>query len=193
MKFFEDDVLVVSKKFKGENDILVCSMSRSRGIFWSVAKNGRKSKRRFVNTFEQPSILHGYFRVNSVDRFIVEKVEILENFVNIKSDFVKTLSSWYVLNLSKDLSVLGEVYDLLLETLYKIQNFNSYDEVFRTILLYSEHLISAEGFEYESSFSEKNDLFAWKEHVKNVVTRVYGIAPRFLFIIDEVYNYMRML
>lgn len=187
MKFFEEEVIVISKKFKNENDILVCFMSRSRGVFWAVAKNGRKSKRRFVNTFEQPSILNGLFRVSSVynSRIIVEKVEILEDFDSIKSDLVKILSSWYILSLSKDLSVFGESYDFLVETLYKIQRLKSYSEIFKTVLIYSKELIKSEGFRYEEIY-DNGDIYKLKKNIEKTITEIYGGVPKFFFVLDEI-------
>lgn len=207
MRFFSDEVLVLSKKFTSGNDISVCFMSRSRGVFWAVAKNGRKSRRRFVNSFEQPAVLYGYFRGNPMSgrSLIVEKVEIIETFQNIKSDLIKTLASWYMLSLSKDISVTGESYELTLKALFDLGESCSHYEVLAVALGYTYNLVIEEGFNIKliegdderakhiiaklrhgerKEFKIEEILIA-KDFIKRLIANMYGENPKFTFILDE--------
>lgn len=190
MKFFSDKVLVVSKKFVNENDVLVCFMSKNFGVFWAVAKNGRKSKKRFVNTFEQPCIIQGYFRgdIRGGRKIIIERAEILENFEEIKSDFIKILCSWFILSLSKDLSVMGEIYDVIIDALYKLRNMNHY-ETFKNLISYSKDIIVKEGFQWDVDLSEI-DFHTAKKLIREKIIEIYGNQPKFLFILDEIEKYI---
>lgn len=190
MRFFSDKVLVVSKKFVNENDVLVCFMSKNFGVFWAVAKNGRKSKRRFVNTFEQPCVIQGYFRgdIRSGRKIIIERAEILESFEEIKSDFIKILCSWFILSLSKDLSVMGEIYDVVINALFELRNLNNY-EAFRNLMLYSKDIIVKEGFQWDVDLSNFN-ISAAKNLLREKIIEIYGNHPKFLFILDEIERYI---
>lgn len=188
MRSFSDEAIVLSKKFATKDDILVCFMSRTRGVFWAVAKNGRKSRRRFMNSLEQPSLVQGYFRGDprSGRPRIVEKVVLLDGFQDLKSDLVKTLSAWYILCISRDISVTGDSYDIVLNALSEMRDEKSALRTFYVLVETCLKIISAEGFGDHKILSSKNDVFALKDELKNLTTRLYGRSPPYSFILDEI-------
>ncbi len=197
---FVEEVVVISRRFVHDDDLRLCLFGRKRGIFWGIAKHGRKSRRRFLNLLEPPSLINvyvrGYPRTSQASAMfhtffgghIIESAEIIDIFPSIKSDIVKVLSSWYIMELTRAVGFSPEVFPLLVDSLEELECSESFE--FMDILAnFSAEILALEGF---ITSEGKADLKRTKNFnlVKSIVQDIYGRHFKFLDIPERILTVM---
>jgi|GEM_PF-890868 Recombinational DNA repair protein (RecF pathway) len=145
----KERALVITKKNKGE-DLYICLLGEESGVFWCVAKHARKSKRRFLNILEPPSLIQAYLRKSKFSQnIIIEKAELENLFGEIKTSLLKIMLAWFSLEITRAVSFSKDAFTTLYEFLLKI---SSEDENYLKInyekILYefSHSILEKEGF-----------------------------------------------
>lgn len=124
-----EEAIILSRRGRGEDDLSVCLIGENLGVFYAFAKHGRKSKRRFLNLIEPPSLITAYIRrVRTfgnigMRKIIIEKAEPETLFLNIKSSIDGIFASWYMLELTRAVSFSKEAYPILKKYLLELENF----------------------------------------------------------------------
>ncbi len=123
-----EESIVVLKKGRGESDLTICMLGRELGVFYATAKHGRKSKRRFLNILEPPSLVTAYVRrvrgfgSSGARKIILEKAEVIHTFPNIKSSLEGIYASWYMLELTRAVSLSPDVFPVLRKWLIYLED-----------------------------------------------------------------------
>jgi len=124
-----EETIILSRRGRGEDDLSVCLIGENLGVFYAFAKHGRKSKRRFLNLIEPPSLITAYIRRvrtfgnSGMRKIIIEKAEPETLFLNIKSSIDGIFASWYMLELTRAVSFSKEAYPILKKYLLELENF----------------------------------------------------------------------
>ncbi|MCW7754664.1 DNA repair protein RecO [Desulfobotulus sp. H1] len=82
--------IVMRRVEYGDYDVILTLFSRSKGKFSAIAKNARKSRRRFSGRLELFSVLHpDCSQPKSGGMPVLQEVRLLEPFENLRSDFIR--------------------------------------------------------------------------------------------------------
>ena len=196
-----EETIVLFKRGRGESDLTICMLGRELGVFYATAKHGRKSKRRFLNILEPPSLITAYIRrvrgfgSSGFRKIILEKAEIIHTFPNIKSSLEGIYASWYMLELTRAVSLSPDVFPVLrkwlvyLESLLsespntcgedKVRNSFSFTSspslsqlIVSVIAHFSAEVLRSEGLVDDTVMSQikRGDL----NYVKKVVEEIHG-------------------
>jgi recombinational DNA repair protein (RecF pathway) len=159
--FSKERALVITKKNKGE-DLYICLLGEESGVIWCVAKYARKSKRRFLNILEPPSLIQAYLRKSKFSQnIIIEKAELENLFEEIKASLLKIMLAWFSLEITRAVSFSKETFTILYEFLSKI---SSEDENYLKInyekILYefSHSILEKEGFISRTSSKSSTNI-----------------------------------
>lgn len=115
--FYKTDVLILSKRDVGDIDLEVEGISRRFGKLTLIAKGGKKSLHRFVNTLELFNELEIWMSSSRLyGRFILESADVKKRFINIGRDWRKFL---ICLHLSKFLLSIVRPFERYDESIYK--------------------------------------------------------------------------
>jgi len=96
MNSFSAQSIILWKKEYGENDLIIFLIAEGRGRITAIAKNAKKSVKRFGGVLElftlidaelKPSRNHGFY--------ILSEVSLESPYENIRSDFLKTAHASY--------------------------------------------------------------------------------------------------
>ena len=123
-----EESIVLFKRGRGESDLTICMLGRELGVFYATAKHGRKSKRRFLNILEPPSLITAYIRrvrefgSSGVRKIILEKAEVIQTFPIIKSCLEGIYASWYMLELTRAVSLSPDVFPVLRKWLIYLED-----------------------------------------------------------------------
>ncbi len=178
MVILSERAIVLSRRYIGEDDVLVCLLGKQSGIFWSVAKHGRKSLKRFLNLLEPPSILDVYLRkIFFGSKIILEKVDVIETFPKIKSDIVRIFSSWFVLEFCRAFWASPDSFQVAERNLYLIENFEK-GNIMDILLKFSAEFLDCEGYG-RMTIKSKLDLI-------KVCQDLYGTELKFFGLLDRV-------
>jgi DNA repair protein RecO (recombination protein O) len=146
--FSKERALVIAKKNRGE-DSYICLLGEESGLFWCVAKHARKSKRRFLNILEPPSLIQAYLRKSKFSQnIIIEKAELENLFEEIKNSLLKILIAWFSLELTRAVSFSKDTFEVLLNFLLKISKEDEYDlkkEYEKIIYKFGQEVLEKEG------------------------------------------------
>ncbi len=151
MPDFTDNAILLKKVEFGDYDYILCFLTRSRGKISVIAKNAKKSIRRFSGSFD-------LFCVNSIQcslprkkkdgLTILAKSDIEKGFVNIRYDILKTAyaSMWLeiVYFYLEENRAQVDVYDLLFFSLDALDRNRVNKEVLN--LLFQIRFMSISGF-----------------------------------------------
>ncbi len=103
------EAIIISHMNLGEADKLVTFFSLDRGMLKGVAKNARKSFKRFGAGLENFTLvrLHLYEREHQ-ELLRIESAEIIEQHTSIGADLVRTAAGAVMLDMVREMSPLGE-------------------------------------------------------------------------------------
>ncbi len=163
----KERALVITKKNKGE-DLYICLLGEESGVFWCIAKHARKSKRRFLNILEPPSLIQAYLRKSKFSQnIIIEKAELENLFEEIKTSLLKIMLAWFSLEITRAVSFSKDAFTILYEFLLKISSEDenylkiNYEKIlyeFSYIILEKEGFISRTSLKSSDNTSLKNIL-----------------------------------
>jgi recombinational DNA repair protein (RecF pathway) len=183
--FSKERALVITKKNKGE-DLFICLLGEESGIFWCVAKHARKSKRRFLNILEPPSLIQAYLRKSKFSQsIIIEKAELENLFEEIKNSFLKILISWFSLEITRAVSFSKDVFGILHDFLLKIskEDENELKRNYEKILYrFGKEIIEKEGFIISRKNGEQNSTDL--KFIEQTLEEIYGRKLKLFSILD---------
>jgi recombinational DNA repair protein (RecF pathway) len=183
--FSKERALVITKKNKGE-DLFICLLGEENGIFWCVAKHARKSKRRFLNILEPPSLIQAYLRKSKFSQnIIIEKAELENLFEEIKNSFLKILISWFSLEITRAVSFSKDVFGILHGFLLKIskEDENELKRNYEKILYrFGKEIIEKEGFIISGKNGEQNSTDL--KFIEQTLEEIYGRKLKLFSILD---------
>ena len=183
--FSKERALVITKKNKGE-DLYICLLGEESGIFWCVAKHARKSKRRFLNILEPPSLIQAYLRKSKFSQnIIIEKAELENLFEEIKNSLLKILIAWFSLELTRAVSFSKDTFEVLLNFLLKISREDEYDlkkEYEKIIYKFGQEVLEKEGFIVSGKNGSQNS--ANLKFIEKTLEEIYGRKLKLFSILD---------
>jgi len=183
--FSKERALVITKKNKGE-DLYICLLGEESGIFWCVAKYARKSKRRFLNILEPPSLIQAYLRKSKFSQnIIIEKAELENLFEEIKNSLLKILIAWFSLELIRAVSFSKDTFEVLLNFLLKISREDEYDlkkEYEKIIYKFGQEVLEKEGFIVSGKNGSQNS--ANLKFIEKTLEEIYGRKLKLFSILD---------
>jgi recombinational DNA repair protein (RecF pathway) len=183
--FSKERALVITKKNKGE-DLYICLLGEESGIFWCVAKHARKSKRRFLNILEPPSLIQAYLRKSKFSQnIIIEKAELENLFEEIKNSLLKILIAWFSLELTRAVSFSKDTFEVLLNFLLKISKEDEYNlkkEYEKIIYKFGQEVLEKEGFIVSGKNGSQNS--ANLKFIEKTLEEIYGRKLKLFSILD---------
>jgi recombinational DNA repair protein (RecF pathway) len=183
--FSKERALVITKKNKGE-DLYICLLGEESGIFWCVAKHARKSRRRFLNILEPPSLIQAYLRKSKFSQnIIIEKAELENLFEEIKNSLLKILIAWFSLELTRAVSFSKDTFEVLLSFLLKISKEDEYDlkkEYEKIIYKFGQEVLEKEGFIVSGKNGSQNS--ANLKFIEKTLEEIYGRKLKLFSILD---------
>jgi recombinational DNA repair protein (RecF pathway) len=183
--FSKERALVITKKNKGE-DLYICLLGEESGIFWCVAKHARKSKRRFLNILEPPSLIQAYLRKSKFSQnIIIEKAELENLFEEIKNSLLKILIAWFSLELTRAVSFSKDTFEVLLNFLLKISKEDEYNlkkEYEKIIYKFGQEVLEKEGFIVGGKNGSQNS--ANLKFIEKTLEEIYGRKLKLFSILD---------
>jgi recombinational DNA repair protein (RecF pathway) len=181
----KERALVITKKNKGE-DLYICLLGEESGIFWCVAKHARKSRRRFLNILEPPSLIQAYLRKSKFSQnIIIEKAELENLFEEIKNSLLKILIAWFSLELTRAVSFSKDTFEVLLNFLLKISKEDEYDlkkEYEKIIYKFGQEVLEKEGFIVSGKNGSQNS--ANLKFIEKTLEEIYGRKLKLFSILD---------
>ncbi|TWI74379.1 DNA replication and repair protein RecO [Desulfobotulus alkaliphilus] len=114
----EKSAIVMRHVEYGDYDVILTLFSRSKGKISVIAKNARKSRRRFSGRLELFSVLHPDCSQPKAGGIpVLREVDLLEPFENLRSDFIRMGYAAYWCEILcfwlEEGAAQPEVYDLL--------------------------------------------------------------------------------
>lgn len=190
---FNERAIVLSKRTGYGEDVYVCLIGEKSGVFWAVAKRARKSKKRFLNILEPPSLISAYIRKTKFsDTLILEKAELEDIFYNIKISFEKLLCTWFGIELVMAFSFSPDCFQNLFEFINDIASSEMRTEtLIEKTLNFSLNLIIKEGFSSESEIKRENMGNSQKEKIEWIskkIEEMYGKKLKFVGILEKLYS-----
>jgi len=183
--FSKERALVITKKNKGE-DLYICLLGEESGIFWCVAKHARKSKRRFLNILEPPSLIQAYLRKSKFSQnIIIEKAELENLFEEIKNSLLKILIAWFSIELTRAVSFSKDTFEVLLNFLLKISKEDEYDlkkEYEEIIHKFGQEVLEKEGFIVSRKDVSQNSSNL--KFIEKTLEEIYGRKLKLFSILD---------
>jgi DNA repair protein RecO len=183
--FSKERALVIAKKNRGE-DSYICLLGEESGLFWCVAKHARKSKRRFLNILEPPSLIQAYLRKSKFSQnIIIEKAELENLFEEIKNSLLKILIAWFSLELTRAVSFSKDTFEVLLNFLLKISKEDEYDlkkEYEKIIYKFGQEVLEKEGFIVSGKNGSQNS--ANLKFIEKTLEEIYGRKLKLFSILD---------
>jgi DNA repair protein RecO len=183
--FSKERALVIAKKNRGE-DSYICLLGEESGLFWCVAKHARKSKRRFLNILEPPSLIQAYLRKSKFSQnIIIEKAELENLFEEIKNSLLKILIAWFSLELTRAVSFSKDTFEVLLNFLLKISKEDEYDlkkEYEKIIYKFGQEMLEKEGFIVSGKNGSQNS--ANLKFIEKTLEEIYGRKLKLFSILD---------
>jgi recombinational DNA repair protein (RecF pathway) len=183
--FSKERALVIAKKNRGE-DSYICLLGDESGLFWCVAKHARKSKRRFLNILEPPSLIQAYLRKSKFSQnIIIEKAELENLFEEIKNSLLKILIAWFSLELTRAVSFSKDTFEVLLNFLLKISKEDEYDlkkEYEEIIHKFGQEVLEKEGFIVSRKDVSQN--LSNLKFIEKTLEEIYGRKLKLFSILD---------
>ncbi len=120
MKILETEAIVLTTRDHGESDRLISFHSAAHGKLRGLAKGARRSKKRFVNTFEPCSLVQLECREKN-SFFWIEACRLVEPYIPMRADIAKwayaALFSEIVLEMVPEGESQPDLFQLHKETL----------------------------------------------------------------------------
>jgi recombinational DNA repair protein (RecF pathway) len=181
----KERALVITKKNKGE-DLYICLLGEESGIFWCVAKHARKSRRRFLNILEPPSLIQAYLRKSKFSQnIIIEKAELENLFEEIKNSLLKILIAWFSIELTRAVSFSKDTFEVLLNFLLKISKEDEYnlkEEYEEIIHKFGQEVLEKEGFIVSRKNVSQNSSNL--KFIEKTLEEIYGRKLKLFSILD---------
>ena len=151
MPDFKTDAILLRKIEYGDHDLIISFLTESRGKISVIAKNAKKSIKRFSGAFDLFSVNHiqcTFPKKNKNGLIILSDADLENGFVNIRYDVLKTAygSFWVELVHSwlEEGKVQSELYDLLHFSLDALNDDSISKDVLS--LLFQIRFMSISGF-----------------------------------------------
>lgn len=116
--------LVIKKKVYGESDYILTIFTREAGKISGIAKNAKKSKKRFGGRLEPFLLLRIFARSKNTGLMNITDVELIKAYKNIYDDIDAFLVSSFVLEhldiLAPEKEPIQPLFDLTLKTLEEL-------------------------------------------------------------------------
>jgi DNA repair protein RecO (recombination protein O) len=123
MDVSETEAIVLSCRDYGESDRLIAFYSESAGNLRGIAKGARRSRKRFVHTFEPCSLVRLTYRVRK-GLVWIEAGSLMEPHLSLRTDLVRWgyagLVSEIILEMAPEGEAQGELFVLLRLTLEQL-------------------------------------------------------------------------
>ena len=117
MRRIESSAVVLGARDFGESDLLVDLLVRDAGRITGVAKSAKKSKRRFVNTFDIGHLIRvKFYRPRGRDLFLIEDAALIDPHMPIARDMRSMAYAALVLELTRELAPQEEGASDLFDT-----------------------------------------------------------------------------
>ncbi|WP_179953142.1 DNA repair protein RecO [Desulfobotulus mexicanus] len=144
----EESAIVMRRVEYGDFDVILTLFSRSKGKFSAIAKNARKSRRRFSGRLELFSVLHpDCSQPKSGGMPVLQEVQLMEPFENLRTDFIRMGYAAYWCEILclwlEEGAAQPEVYDLLESMLRELHLGKGKPEVLS--LLYQLRFLTLSG------------------------------------------------
>jgi DNA repair protein RecO (recombination protein O) len=105
MRHTESAAIVLGTRDVGEADLLVTLLVRDTGRITGVAKAAKKSKRRFVNTFDTSHLIRvRFYRPRGRDLFLIEDAALVDPHPNAFGDVKSAAYGSLVIELVRELA-----------------------------------------------------------------------------------------
>jgi DNA repair protein RecO (recombination protein O) len=105
MRRVESTAVVLGTRDVGEADLLVTLLVRDWGRITGVAKAAKKSKRRFVNTFDTSHVIRvRFYRPRGRDLFLIEDASLVDPHPNVFGDVRSAAYGSFVIELVRELT-----------------------------------------------------------------------------------------
>lgn len=105
MRSLESQGIVLFIREMGESDLLVELLTRDAGKISGIAKAAKKSKRRFVNTFDfGHHIRVKFYRPRGRDLFLIENASLIDPHLNLGADLRSMTYAAFVIELIRELA-----------------------------------------------------------------------------------------
>jgi len=142
------EAIILRTKDFGESDILVTFFSSLYGTLKGIAKGGRRSSKRFVNSLTTFSLVNLAFRERrSGDLVFLESCELIEGFPAIRSDYNILLRASYMVELTETLFPSNvqssEMFQLLKFSLDSLSEKQNTEE---TMIMFQARAMKIGGF-----------------------------------------------
>ncbi|NPA39876.1 MAG: DNA repair protein RecO [Thermodesulfobacteria bacterium] len=124
--FLRKKAIVLGKESIGEIDLLVELLTED-GKLWGIAKGGQKSKKRFLNAFEDLNYIEVHLRKNTTALPIIEKVDILFIPESLRYDLKKYFFSSYLTELLSKVSFQDLPADYFWFVVKLVRFFDQYE------------------------------------------------------------------
>jgi len=124
-KLYKVDAINLRTSKVGEADKIIVLFSRSRGKIQAIAKGARKPKSKFGGRLE-PFAYNQIMLAKAKELDIINQVETIDNFYELRIDSSKLLAGAYIVRLIDASTETGQrneaLFDLLLEALRLLKN-----------------------------------------------------------------------
>jgi DNA repair protein RecO (recombination protein O) len=142
--FYKTNLLVLNKKDVGDIDLEVEGISEKFGKITLIAKGGKKSLHRFVNTLELFNELEVWMSSSRLyGKFILESADVKRRFINMRKDWKRFLVCEHFSKFLLSIVRPFERYDNLYKTVFSFYSYaeSSSQKDLLKFLLYSEIFI----------------------------------------------------
>jgi DNA repair protein RecO (recombination protein O) len=142
--FYKTNLLVLNKKDVGDIDLEVEGISEKFGKITLIAKGGKKSLHRFVNTLELFNELEVWMSSSRLyGKFILESADVKRRFINMRKDWKRFLVCEHFSKFLLSIVRPFERYDSLYKTVFSFYSYaeSSSQKDLLKFLLYSEIFI----------------------------------------------------
>jgi DNA repair protein RecO (recombination protein O) len=142
------EAIILRTKDFGESDLLVTVFSSLLGTLRGVAKGGRKSSKRFVNSLTLFSLVHCTFRGRRTGDLVwFEECELIEGFPAIRSDYHLLSKASYMVELTETLFPSNvkslEMFQLLKRSLTSLSEKQNSE---KTMIMFQARAMKIGGF-----------------------------------------------
>jgi len=143
--FYKTNVFILYKKDVGDIDLEVEGISEKFGKITLIAKGGKKSLHRFVNTLDLFNELEVWMSSSKLyGKFILESADVQRRFIGIRKDWKKFLLcehfSKFLLSIVRPFERYGDKFYKAVVSFYSSAESSSQEDLLK-FLLYSEIFI----------------------------------------------------
>lgn len=140
MKKIITPAVVLQTMDMGESDLLVRLFTQKMGKIVGIAKGAKRSRKRFVNTFDIATFSHvKVYRPRGRELFLIEDAVLINTYENISSDTKSMVFASLILELILELSPEGEpspeLFEIVTSYLASLTELGAKDDLLFTYTL----------------------------------------------------------